>query len=97
MAPREDKHKVRDLTVRLWRDGTGAPLVYLHGAAGVPPWVPFFTRLAGKHEVLVQEHESRQSGVSSEVQLLCARRDLDTGAVPDCADFPVLYDDGLVR
>ena len=56
MAPREDKHKVRDLTVRLWRDGTGTPLVYLHGAAGVPPWLPFFTQLTGKHEVLVPEH-----------------------------------------
>jgi pimeloyl-ACP methyl ester carboxylesterase len=56
MAPREHKHKVRDLTVRLWREGTGAPLVYLHGAAGVPPWGPFFTRLAGTHEVIVPEH-----------------------------------------
>jgi pimeloyl-ACP methyl ester carboxylesterase len=40
----------------LWRDGKGAPLVYLHGAAGVPPWVPFFTQLAGKYELLVPEH-----------------------------------------
>ena len=30
--------------------------LYLHGAAGVPPWLPFFTALAGKHQVLVPEH-----------------------------------------
>ena len=56
MAPREERHRVRDLTVRLWRDGNGPPLVYLHGAAGVPAWLPFFTQLTGKHEVLVPEH-----------------------------------------
>jgi pimeloyl-ACP methyl ester carboxylesterase len=56
MAPREERHKVRDISVRLWRDGDGDTLMYLHGAAGVPPWLPFFAALAGKHGVLLPEH-----------------------------------------
>jgi pimeloyl-ACP methyl ester carboxylesterase len=30
--------------------------VYLHGAAGIPGWLPFFTKLAERHEVVVPEH-----------------------------------------
>ena len=56
MSPREEKLTVRDVGVRLWRDGQGAALLYLHGAAGVPAWLPFFAALAAKHEVLLPEH-----------------------------------------
>jgi pimeloyl-ACP methyl ester carboxylesterase len=56
MAVREERHKVRDIGVRLWRDGNGTALMFLHGAAGVPAWMPFFTHLAGAHEVLLPEH-----------------------------------------
>ncbi len=56
MSAREERHTVRDVGVRLWRDGQGSVLLYLHGAAGVPPWLPFFTALAGKHQVLMPEH-----------------------------------------
>jgi pimeloyl-ACP methyl ester carboxylesterase len=56
MAVREEGHKVRDIEVRLWRDGAGTALMFLHGAAGVPAWMPFFTQLAGAHEVLLPEH-----------------------------------------
>ena len=52
----EEKHKVRDTTVRLRRDGQGSPLIYLHGPAGLPAWSPFFARLAEQHEVVVPEH-----------------------------------------
>ena len=54
--PREERYAVRDIAVRLWRDGQGAPLIYLHGAAGVPPWLPFFGALAARHQVLMPEH-----------------------------------------
>jgi pimeloyl-ACP methyl ester carboxylesterase len=54
--PREERYTVRDIAVRLWRDGQGALLIYLHGAAGVPPWLPFFGALAAKHQVLMPEH-----------------------------------------
>jgi len=56
MTAQEQTHKVRDITVRLWRDGGGAALVYLHGSAGYPGWLPFFARLAEKFEVVVPEH-----------------------------------------
>jgi pimeloyl-ACP methyl ester carboxylesterase len=52
----EEKHKVRDTTVRLLRDGQGSPLIYLHGPAGLPAWSPFFAKLAEHHEVVVPEH-----------------------------------------
>jgi pimeloyl-ACP methyl ester carboxylesterase len=56
MAAQELRHRVRDVSVRMWRGGEGAALVYLHGAAGVPGWLPFFEKLAAKHDVVVPEH-----------------------------------------
>ena len=56
MTAQEVRHKVRDIAVRLWRDGRGSALIYLHGAAGIPGWLPFFAGLAERHEVVVPEH-----------------------------------------
>jgi len=56
MPVNEQRHKVRDVSVRVWRSGKGTPLVYLHGAAGFPGWLPFFEQLAAKYDVLVPEH-----------------------------------------
>jgi pimeloyl-ACP methyl ester carboxylesterase len=56
MAAQESRHRVRDITVRMLRDGQGAPLVYLHGANGPPPWTAFFERLAERYGVLMPEH-----------------------------------------
>jgi pimeloyl-ACP methyl ester carboxylesterase len=56
MTAQEHRHQVCDITVRLWRDGQGEALLYLHGAAGVPGWLPFFAQLAARHEVVVPEH-----------------------------------------
>jgi pimeloyl-ACP methyl ester carboxylesterase len=56
MTAQEYRHKVRDITVRMWRDGQGRALLFLHGAAGIPGWLPFFTHLATRHEVIVPEH-----------------------------------------
>ena len=56
MTAQEQRHQVRDITVRLWRDGQGAAVLYLHGTAGIPGWLPFFARLAARHEVVVPEH-----------------------------------------
>ena len=53
---REIRHRVRDCGVRLLRDGRGEPVLYLHGAAGLPAWGPFFEKLAQNHDVLVPEH-----------------------------------------
>src|SRR5207237_421089 len=48
--------KVRDVTVRLYRAGSGPTVLFLHGAGGVPQWLPFFDALAERYEVLVPEH-----------------------------------------
>jgi pimeloyl-ACP methyl ester carboxylesterase len=56
MTAQEYRHKVRDISVRMWRDGQGRALLFLHGAAGIPGWLPFFAQLAARHEVIVPEH-----------------------------------------
>lgn len=58
MAPRQRMHTVRNVRVRLFEagDDSADPLVFLHGAGGVEPWLPFFDRLAERHRVVVPEH-----------------------------------------
>src|SRR5260370_20644536 len=45
-----------DVRVRLHRAGRGPTVLFLHGAGGVPQWLPFFDALAERYEVLVPEH-----------------------------------------
>jgi pimeloyl-ACP methyl ester carboxylesterase len=56
MAPPEATLTTRDVTVSALRGGAGRTLVFLHGAAGLPPWSPFLEQLAGAHEVIAPEH-----------------------------------------
>jgi pimeloyl-ACP methyl ester carboxylesterase len=48
--------KVRDVAIKLHRAGRGPAVLFLHGAGGVPQWLPFFDALAERYEVLVPEH-----------------------------------------
>src|SRR5690348_8335523 len=48
--------RVRDVRVRLYRAGHGPTVLFLHGAGGVPQWLPFFDALAARYTVLVPEH-----------------------------------------
>jgi pimeloyl-ACP methyl ester carboxylesterase len=48
--------KVRDVAIKLHRAGRGPTALFLHGAGGVPQWLPFFDLLAERHELLVPEH-----------------------------------------
>jgi len=48
--------KVRDVTIKLYRAGRGPTVLFLHGAGGVPQWLPFFDLLAERYELLVPEH-----------------------------------------
>ncbi len=52
----ESKYRVRDISVRMRRAGSGPPLLYLHGANGLPPWGPMFELLSKQFEVFVPEH-----------------------------------------
>jgi len=56
MPGTETKHKVRDVNVRMLRGGSGPPLLFLHGANGLPIWLPVFDLLAKQFEVFVPEH-----------------------------------------
>lgn len=56
MAPTSDRLSVRDISVRAFRDGRGPPVLFLHGAGGHPAWLPFFERVAQRHDLLVPEH-----------------------------------------
>jgi pimeloyl-ACP methyl ester carboxylesterase len=55
--PAETRYlKVRGVRVRLQRAGQGTPVLFLHGAGGVPQWLPFFDLLAERYEVWVLDH-----------------------------------------
>jgi pimeloyl-ACP methyl ester carboxylesterase len=47
---------IRGVGVRLRRAGHGPKILFLHGAGGVPQWLPFFDALAERYEVWVPEH-----------------------------------------
>jgi len=47
---------VRDTTLRLWRGGAGAALLFLHDATGAAGWPPVFEMLAKRFDVLAPEH-----------------------------------------
>jgi pimeloyl-ACP methyl ester carboxylesterase len=48
--------KVQDVAIKLHRAGRGPSVLFLHGAGGVPQWLPFFDVLAERYELLVPEH-----------------------------------------
>src|SRR5919202_7092975 len=47
---------VDGVRIALHRKGGGQPVLFLHGANGVPAWLPFFESLATEYELLVPEH-----------------------------------------
>ena len=48
--------KVRNVPIRLHRAGRGPMVLFLHGAGGLPQWLPFFDAVAEHYELLVPEH-----------------------------------------
>lgn len=50
------KISVRGCNIKLMRGGSGAPLVFLHGASGAGAWLPFMEQLAERFDVIVPEH-----------------------------------------
>ena len=48
--------KAQGVRLRVHRAGRGKTVLFLHGAGGVPQWLPFFDALAEHFEVLVPEH-----------------------------------------
>jgi pimeloyl-ACP methyl ester carboxylesterase len=56
MPVKESRHQVRDVSVRMLQSGSGPLVLFLHGANGLPQWLPFFERLATQFDVRVPEH-----------------------------------------
>lgn len=50
--------KLRDASLLLRRAGKGPCVLFLHGAGGVPGWLPFFDRLSDRFDLLVPDHPS---------------------------------------
>lgn len=42
--------------IHLRRAGNGPPLLFLHGAGGIPVWLPFFDKLAESFSLVVPDH-----------------------------------------
>ena len=56
MSFRQSFVEVDGCRTHLRRGGSGAPLLFLHGASGAPAILPFMEKLAQRFEVLVPEH-----------------------------------------
>jgi pimeloyl-ACP methyl ester carboxylesterase len=56
MAYSQEMITVAGTRVRLWRGGSGPPLVFLHGAGGHPGWRPFLETLSRQFAVFAPEH-----------------------------------------
>jgi pimeloyl-ACP methyl ester carboxylesterase len=50
--PQERQVAVNGLPCRVWEKGSGSPVFYLAGLAGLPRWTPFLERLAERHRVI---------------------------------------------
>jgi pimeloyl-ACP methyl ester carboxylesterase len=57
-AATETTLKIRDCSLFLRRGGSGEPMLFLHGAGGLPGWLPFLEKLADKFDVLAPDHPS---------------------------------------
>lgn len=56
MTPKESITVVDGVPVRMLRGGQGTRVLFLHGAAGLSGWLPFFDALGASHEVVATEH-----------------------------------------
>lgn len=52
------RHSVRlnGATISYLRGGSGAPMIFLHGAGGVDGWTPYMEKLAASYDLIVPDH-----------------------------------------
>ena len=70
----ETRVDVRGCGVHLRRGGSGEPMLFLHGASGVPGWIPAFQSLSDAFDLHVPDHPSY--GLSDEPDWLDDMNDL---------------------
>jgi pimeloyl-ACP methyl ester carboxylesterase len=58
MQATESIIKTRGGDMLLRRAGSGPTVLFLHGAGGVPGWLPFFDKLSDRFDFLVPDHPS---------------------------------------
>jgi pimeloyl-ACP methyl ester carboxylesterase len=56
LAHTETEFAVRGVKLRMFRGGEGDPVLFLHGAAGLSAWTPFFEAISQEHDLIVPEH-----------------------------------------
>jgi pimeloyl-ACP methyl ester carboxylesterase len=56
MPHASERLTIRGISVRALRGGSGDTVLFLHGAGGLPAWLPFFERLSQQYAPLVPEH-----------------------------------------
>lgn len=56
MSHTELSEVIAGCRTRIMRKGQGAPLLFLHGAAGAAAWLPFMETLSQSYDVIVPEH-----------------------------------------
>jgi len=66
MAPARRELSVRGTFVHMLSDGTGTPLLFLHGAGGGGRWLEFQERLAKAHTVLSPSHPGHGGSPAAE-------------------------------
>src|SRR5205085_12080423 len=64
--PEPTRITVRDTPVDLLRDGSGPPLLFLHGAGGGGRWLAFQQRLAERFDVLAPSHPGHGGSPAAE-------------------------------
>jgi pimeloyl-ACP methyl ester carboxylesterase len=55
-SARTETIRVAGCTVNVMRGGTGAPILYLHGAGGAGVWLPFMEALSERFDLIVPDH-----------------------------------------
>jgi pimeloyl-ACP methyl ester carboxylesterase len=56
MPFRESTETIAGCKTHFMRGGSGAPLLFLHGANGAAHWLPFMETLSERYDVIVPEH-----------------------------------------
>jgi pimeloyl-ACP methyl ester carboxylesterase len=68
------KIAVRGVNLRMFRGGAGVPVLFLHGAAGLSAWTPFFEALSQQYALTVTEHPG--FGLSDDAESLASMADV---------------------
>lgn len=57
-SPTNRRHslEIDGTTVSYLRSGSGAPMIFLHGAGGVDGWTPYMDKLAESYDLIVPDH-----------------------------------------